>query len=78
MSVKIDNDKIFRLVKQLTEELNNREQMALIDGLVHVLNFNHNNRNIKHMLNIYLKHRGIYNLWLREAIDKSIKDTSLK
>jgi hypothetical protein len=77
MSVKIDNDKVFQLVRQLSKELNNREQLALIDGLVYTLNFDHGNRTIRKQLEGYLRYRDLYKgCWcLREAIDKSFKDT---
>ncbi len=77
MSVKVDNDKVFQLVKELTKELNNREQLALIDGLVYILNWNHGNRTIRKQLEGYLNYRDLYkSCWcLREAIDKSLKDT---
>lgn len=75
MSVKIDNDKIFQLVIQLSEELNNREQLALIDGLVSSLSWNYNNRTVRSQLTTYQKCRGTHNMWLREVIEKSFKDT---
>lgn len=75
MSVKIDNDKVFQLVKELSKDLNNREQLALIDGLVCCLNWEHGNRTVRKQLENYMRCRGINNLWLSEVIEKSFKDT---
>jgi hypothetical protein len=75
MSVKIDNDKVFQLVKQLGRELNNREMLALIDGLVFQLNWEHGNRTVRKQLENYMRCRGINTLWLSEVIEKSFKDT---
>jgi len=75
MSVKVDNDKVFQLVKELIKDLNNREQLALIDGLVCYLNWGHGNRIVRKQLENYMRCRGINNLWLSEVIEKSFKDT---